>query len=159
LSCIHLRMDASSSNPTGPAGVEVAPGVYLPEQALRFTSMQAGGPGGQHVNKVATKIRLRVSMDDLATVLDAGAMRRLATLAGSRLTRDGDLIFTSQASRSAISNRRNCLELLRQLLTQAMRRPRRRKKKRVSASAKRKRLESKRHRGQTKRLRRPPTRE
>jgi len=140
-----------------PSGVCVAPGVYLPESALQFTAMQAGGPGGQHVNKVATKMRLRVAMDDLAQVLDDGAMRRLTALAGARLTRDGDLIFTSQASRSAISNRRNCIELLRELLTQAKRRPRIRKKKRVSASAKRKRLEAKRQRSQVKRLRSRPS--
>ena len=152
-------MSDSSSDHAQPAGVEVAPKVYLPESALQFTSMQAGGPGGQHVNKVATKIRLRVSTDDLAQVLDPGAMRRLKSLAGSKLTREGDVIFTSQASRSAVSNRRNCLELLRQLLTQAMRRPRPRKKKKVSRSAKRKRVEAKRRRGETKRLRGRPSRE
>jgi ribosome-associated protein len=152
-------MSAVPPNPVEPSGVEVAPGVFLPESALDFTAMRASGPGGQHVNKASTKIRLRVALAALSEHLPADAVRRLRAIAGSRLTGDDDIVITCDESRSAVSNRRTCVERLRELLVHALRRPRVRKRTRPTRASKERRIESKKQRGHVKKLRRRPGRE
>src|SRR5690606_11337029 len=80
------------------AGVEIAPGVHAPPGALRFTFVSSAGPGGQNVNKRATKAELRIGLAELPLAPDAAA--RLARLAGSRLTDAGELVITSDEHRS-----------------------------------------------------------
>src|SRR3982750_2640990 len=98
------------------AGIELAPGVRVPESALRVQYSRSGGPGGQNVNKLNTKAELWVRLDDLAASLTYRAMGRLVQLAGRRLTKDGELHFASEMHRSQERNRQEAMQRLRELL-------------------------------------------
>ena len=124
--------------------VRIAPGVKLPPAALRYTFSRSGGPGGQHVNKVSTRVTLTVRLDDLAATLPAWALDRLVQHAGRRLARDPDRInLVCARSRSQYANRRACLLKLKEMLVDAMNRPRRRRPTRPPAGAIQKRLDAK----------------
>ncbi len=135
--------------------VEIAPGRYLPAAALDWSFVRSGGPGGQNVNKVATKAVLSVRFDDLAGVLPGWALTRLIDLAGSKAT-DEALVLSASSSRSQLANRRGCLLKLRGLVVEALDRPKPRRKTRPSKAAVRRRIEEKKQRGQIKRRRKPP---
>lgn len=133
--------------------IHVAPGIVLPEDVLSFSFSRSGGPGGQNVNKVNTRATLTVPMDALRAVLPEHAMARLELVAGRYLTAEG-LQISAADSRSQIANRRACLERLRVVLIEAMRRPKRRKPTRPSARARQRRLDAKKHRSRIKQARR-----
>ena len=151
-------VETKKSAPTE-TGVELAPGKFLPRSALEFVCTRSSGPGGQHVNKTATRVQLRVSIDDLRPVLGDAALHRLQRSAGSRISKDGVLQLVSGENRSQQSNRRCCVERLQQLAQQALKPPRIRRKKRLSQAAKRRRLDAKKRRGDVKRLRQRPSRD
>jgi ribosome-associated protein len=139
-----------------PSGIEIAPGLYVPESWLRFSFARSGGPGGQNVNKVSSKARMAVSMGDLQTVLSRGTFERLSVQAASRITDAGELVITCEESRSQHANRATCLERLREILVEAKRVPRVRRATKPSKGARQRRLESKKQRGQVKRQRGAP---
>jgi ribosome-associated protein len=132
--------------------IAVADGVTVPGAALSFRAVRASGPGGQNVNKVASKVELRV---DLARIegLPPGAQARLRTLAGPRLDAEGRLIVTSQRTRDQHRNLEDARGKVRQLLVKALQPPRPRRATTPSASAREKRLREKRRRGARKRAR------
>lgn len=105
--------------------------------------MRASGPGGQNVNKVASKILLEV---DLAKVegLDELARRRLATFAGRRLGADGVLRITAQRSRDRFRNLGEARDKVRDLLEKAQLAPKARRATRPSRALKEERLKAKR---------------
>lgn len=133
-------------------GIEVAPGLALPADRLRFSFIQSSGPGGQNVNKRATKAELRLWLRDLPLAEDA--LERLATLAGRRLTEEGELLITSEEHRSQIRNKTECMERLRDLILQAQVRPKRRKRTRPSRGSIERRLAEKRKTSERKQSRR-----
>lgn len=142
-----------NDNPTSssaPAGlVALAPGVSAPKAALHYSFARSGGPGGQNVNKVNTKAELRLYVTALIGLDEAG-LDRLRRLAGSRLTKEDEILITADDTRSQVTNRRACLERLRALVAEAAKKPRRRRKKRISRAQKEKRLQSKRERSEKK---------
>lgn len=139
------------NEPDNPNQIAIAPGVALPDAALTWSFARGGGPGGQNVNKVNTRATLTVLVADLAPLMPSWAVDRLRELAGQKLAAEPErLVITSAESRSQIANRENCLEKLRELVVQALHRPRRRKKTRPSRAAKQRRLEAKKQRGQRK---------
>ena len=138
-------------------GQEIAPGVRLPEGALIFSFARSGGPGGQNVNKLATKTRLRVELAALRERLTPGQVSRLLALAGpARLEGHDHLLLMSQDSRSQEANKKACLAKLRDLVVAAMRPVRKRRPTRPSKASKQRRLEAKRRRSQVKRVRGGP---
>lgn len=137
-----------------PGGIEIAPGVRVSEGALRFSYASSSGPGGQNVNKRATKAILRVRPEELP--MNAAARARLLGLARTWLTDDGELVIASDEFRSQGRNRDACLERLRDAMVRALTPPKPRRKTRVPAGVKKARLEGKRRRGETKQSRRPP---
>lgn len=140
-----------------PNGVELAPGVIAPASILRFSYTRSSGPGGQNVNKLATKARLHLSLNNLASLTSDAVVRRLASLPGVMINRDDDLVISCDSSRSQVANRHECLARLREHLIKAMIVPKARKKRRPSAAMKRRRLDAKTQRAHTKRLRDKPS--
>jgi ribosome-associated protein len=137
------------SNPPIAGGVELAPGVFAPESAIRFQYARSSGPGGQNVNKVNTKAEIWVIAGALSGLTEA-ARGRLQQFAGKRLTAAGEIHIAADTERSQEANRQQVLERMRDLLLQAMHEPKRRRKTKPSKAAKRRRLEGKRHRGEIK---------
>ena len=135
--------------------IVVTDSVWVPAGALSMRAVRASGPGGQNVNKVASKVDVRVDLDAIEGLADS-ARARLQALAGRRLDADGRLQITSQATRDQTRNLEDAREKVRMLVAAALREPKRRRASRPSAAARERRIESKKHRSATKRLRGRP---
>ncbi|MEE3216778.1 MAG: alternative ribosome rescue aminoacyl-tRNA hydrolase ArfB [Pseudomonadota bacterium] len=108
----------------------------------------SSGPGGQNVNKVATAVQLRVNVFRLR--MPPEAFERLKEIAGSKLTKGGEIVLTANEYRTQDQNREAARERLVALLTDALTPPRKRKKSRVNRVGKVKRLKAKKARGDVK---------
>jgi len=130
--------------------IVVTPGVVVPAAALSLHTSRSSGPGGQNVNKVASKVELRVDLDRIEG-LSPEARTRLASLADGRLDAEGRLLVVSQRTRDQHRNLEDAQEKVRALVRRAMVRPRTRRPTRVTAAAKARRLAEKKRRGAHKR--------
>lgn len=138
---------------TGEGTVEVAPGVLVPAGAITVAFSRSRGPGGQNVNKRETRVELRVSLADLP--LGESARLRLEKIAGpSAITKEGDLLISSERRRSQKANKRVCFERLREMLVRACKPPRVRTPTKPTVGSVKRRLDAKRRRAEIKRSRR-----
>ena len=135
--------------------IVVTDSVLVPASALTMRAVRASGPGGQNVNKVASKVDLRVDLEAIEGLADS-ARARLRALAGRRLDADGRLQITSQVTRDQARNLEDAREKVRALVAAAMREPKRRRASRPTRAARERRIESKKRRSTTKRLRGRP---
>lgn len=131
-----------------------APRVRVPAASVRWRAVRSSGPGGQNVNKVATKVELRVALTDI-TGLGPRELARLRSLAGSRLTTSEELVLTSAKTRDQSRNLNDARAKLHDLLVAAQQLPRPRRATRPSRRVVRRRLNDKRIQGEKKRLRGP----
>jgi ribosome-associated protein len=133
-------------------------GHVVPAAALEWRFDRSGGPGGQNVNKTSTQATLTVTLADLSVLLPGHAIDRLQTLPTPAVHADRVVIQASD-SRSQWQNRAEAKRKLRALLNLALQRDKPRIATRVPRSARRRRIENKRYRGQLKRQRQPPARD
>jgi ribosome-associated protein len=127
--------------------------VVVGSAALSMRAVRSSGPGGQNVNKVSSKVELRVDLA-LVTGLDAGARARLRALCANDLDADGRLLVVSQRTRDQARNLDDAREKVRTLIERALVRPRTRRPTRPGKGAVERRLSDKRHRSKTKATRR-----
>jgi len=135
--------------------IPVTGSLAIDERDLSYQYHRAGGPGGQHVNKVATAVQLRFTVAG-HSALPPGVQARARTLAGRRLTEHDEILLEASGSRSRERNREEALERLVELLRRAAAPPRARIPTRVPRGSKQRRLEEKQGRARVKRLRGRP---
>ena len=132
--------------------LKISATVVIPAAELSWTAVRAGGPGGQNVNKVATKVDLRFDLPE-SVALSAAAKRRLEKLAAGRLDARGAVVVTADETRSQRQNLELAREKLAQLIAAALVVPKRRRATKPSKASKQRRVEGKRRTSEKKRAR------
>src|SRR4051795_5288301 len=128
--------------------LDLGDGIVVPANLLRAATSRSGGPGGQNVNKLETRVTIAVDVDALPLPDDRKARIR-ERLAG-RINREGALRVTSQAERSQLANRDRALARMEELLHDSLIEQRPRKKTRASKASKERRIREKKQRAETK---------
>jgi ribosome-associated protein len=126
----------------------ITPTFAIPEDQLDERFVRASGPGGQHVNKVATAVELRFSVP--ASSLPDDVKARLARLAGRRMSADGVVLIDSREHRTQAGNREAARARLAALVGQAFRKPRPRRPTRPTKASRERRLDAKEQRARVK---------
>lgn len=129
--------------------------LAIPLAEFRWEFSRSGGPGGQNVNKVNSKVLLRWN-PGTSPSLPAPVRERLLRLVENRLTNEGELLITSQATRDQGRNLDDCLAKLRAIVLAAVRPPKTRRPTKPTRGSQIRRVESKLRRSDTKRGRRNP---
>jgi ribosome-associated protein len=132
--------------------ISITPSISIDESEIQLRFVRASGPGGQNVNKVATAVQLRYDVGNSPS-LPGDVRTRLIRLAGRRITQDGILIIEARQFRTQERNREDAIERLVELVKRATEKPKQRKKTKPSRAAKERRIESKKQRGNVKKMR------
>lgn len=141
--------------------LRITPSIAIPDEELEERFVRSSGPGGQNVNKVSTRMELRLAVSVLGAPgrLSERALERFRRLAAGRINREDELVLTSGRFRSQSRNRQACLDVLRALILEARVAPRPRRPTKPSRGAVQRRLREKKARGESKQRRRPPQRD
>lgn len=132
--------------------VEIADGVEIPDEELSFVTARSGGPGGQNVNKLETKVTVRFDVAG-SPRLSEEQRQRLRERLATRITRDGVLQVSSQRHRTQAANRDAAIARLAELVREALAEETPRRPTRPSAASRRRRLDEKRRLSRRKRER------
>ncbi len=131
--------------------IRVSERVVVPEQAIDLAFARSSGPGGQNVNKVSSKVELRIDLDAIQGLSDS-ARARLRALARRR-DRQGRWLVTSQRTRDQARNLADAAAKVRAVVAACLTAPKRRRATRPSAGSVARRLDEKRRRSRQKKLR------
>ncbi|MDP6601456.1 MAG: alternative ribosome rescue aminoacyl-tRNA hydrolase ArfB [Phycisphaerales bacterium] len=129
--------------------------LFIKDRELTFSASTSSGPGGQHVNRVATRVTLLFDVDGSAS-LSATQKQRVREALATRINREGILRVVSSRHRSQRANRAATIERFIGLIAEAVRPRTRRRKTVVPRAQRRRRMDQKRRRGAQKRLRTQP---
>ncbi len=147
---IELEFPLGRPRPAGDTGADMgAARLVIPARDLQWTAVRSPGPGGQNVNKVASKVDLRFDVNACESI-SAAIKQRLRALPGARFDAEGRLVITSTATRNQSRNLDDARAKLAALVRAAAVEPKRRRKTRPSTGSKRRRLDTKRARASTK---------
>lgn len=130
----------------------VTPRIVIPAAELAWTAVRASGPGGQNVNKVASKVELRFDLPG-SEALPPAVKARLARLAGNKLDADGCILITSQATRDQRQNLEDARDKLAELVRRALVPPKRRRPTRPTRASQKRRVDQKRKHSEKKQAR------
>jgi ribosome-associated protein len=133
--------------------LEISAHFRIPDNELQWSFVRSGGPGGQNVNKVASKAVLRWNVA-ASSSLPEDVKARLHAQQRNRITTEGDLIVTSQRYRDQERNKEDCLEKLQDMILRACIVPKSRKASKPSRASRERRLQVKRRRSEVKKTRR-----
>jgi ribosome-associated protein len=133
--------------------IRITDSIAIDEGELTEDFVRSSGPGGQNVNKLSTAVQLRFDARRSPSLPNDVALR-LMRLAGSRLTKDGVIIITAQSHRTQERNRQDARDRLIALIREAAVVPVKRRPTKPTKASREKRIESKKHRGSIKGLRR-----
>ena len=126
----------------------------LPAAACEFRFVHSSGPGGQHVNKTATAVELRIDLALLA--LAAYTLRSLRKLQTNRINKEGVLVIQASTHRSQLKNRQQAIERAQTMIQEAKTRPKTRVPTQPTLSSKRRRADQKKKQANTKKQRQRP---
>jgi ribosome-associated protein len=132
--------------------IEVTDLISLRDDEAKLEFVQSSGPGGQNVNKVASKAQLR--FDTNSSSLPEDVRSRLRQIAKKRISDDGILLIEARRYRTQDQNRADAISRLVVLIRKAAEKPKTRRRTRPTEASIQKRLESKRRRSETKQKRR-----
>ena len=132
--------------------VRISENLSVPDKDVEISAVRAGGPGGQHVNKVSSAIHLR--FDIRRSSLPGWLKQRLLSSQDQRINKEGVVVIKGRRYREREKNEQDALNRLRELIVSASRQRKVRLLSKPSLSSQQKRLERKRRHGRTKALRR-----
>ena len=152
---VASRIPNPASTVSADDDIRVTRSIVIPRSEVTFQFSRSGGPGGQNVNKVSSRVQLRWNVENTEALTDE-VRERLKQRARRRINAEGELIITSQRFRDQPKNIEDCIKKLRELVQEAATIPKRRRPTKPSAGAKRRRLQAKKERSERKKSRQSP---
>ena len=131
--------------------IKISENISIPLSEITLTAMRAQGPGGQHVNKVASAIQLK--FDIKASSLPEELMEKLLISTDKRITKDGVIVIRAERFKSQLKNKNDALSRLQKLISKAAEPKKKRKPTKATTASKKKRIDEKKQRGQVKEMR------